>query len=1401
MEISNNEDENRININISENISVYNSGDQGLEDGLNKKLHLNVRYCSSKEIPLFILGVIFSALSGLSPPVFLLFFSLALQTMPGPDSDINEQNQFMIYIYCLVGVTFNAAVSTWVSISIFEGLAEYYVRNVKKACFKALSSMDENWFCKNDSGKISSKIIANCVLIREGYGLKLSLLCSNISQFIFGFVVGYYRGWKMALVMSASLPFVAAAGFVIIKIHRIWGKTTQEVYSKSGAIAFEALKEIKTVQSLRIENIIFEKYYELIKEVEATGTRASSFIALGMGIVSFVVFASYSLGFWYGGEIIANSIESGCKGVDNLNCFTVANVISIFFSITNASIALGQSTPSIGSLVKGITALKELEVLFESPIISSENEEVEVNHKKLRGEIEFCNVNFYYPNGEYILKNFNLKIEAGETIAFVGTSGCGKSSIVKLITRLLDIHGGSILIDKKDIRSYNPSFIRDQISVVQQHSPLFFDSIRQNIAYGNPFSTDSDIIRSTEISLSSEFINNLPDGLDTIIGNGGHQLSGGQKQRLCIARAILRDSPIFIFDEATSALDIHTEMKLQNSLESHLKLKRSTVILIAHRLQTVRHADRILILEKTQDQGLMIMEQGSHNYLMNISDGIYKNLVESITADGSIIPYNSVQSNYTYNTSLASSIHDRTLLKLKTQYVNQQLDDSTALTEMNGNLDVRLDYWSNLLEYKETRDYYDMTKEIIAENIKSFKVKIPIVSRRKLFTLINPDLKYLFFGSIAAAAQGSTFPIMAFLIGKYVSATELYSADAVRSKTSIYSLYLLILAISIFITTFLQNNFLQIAGERLIRRLRAECFYSMLFQDISFHQNSVNRPIKLCSILAENVIFTKGLVGENLGLCIQNLATVIFGFIIAFTGSIELTLVMAGFLLILIPTGYYQVKMMRRTTNRYTGKGEDIPVYKKYQHSILYLQEILQMHTTIILYNLQAIFMRNYRRSVRYEYLKGLIDVSLVGFFWGLGQAAQNAAQTFALWYGTQMLMQQKLRKGEIIQTILALILAAASVCRSQIYGTDKKRAKIAACEIFDIIDRIPKIQHKSFIRLEERLNEFYKVNKLAEHNKYRSFIYNTKINMILFYNLLLRKFKSISPKKIKQIQDKININMNLPISNYCIEFSNVNFGYSHKNFGLILSSLSFEILSGEIVGFVGSSGCGKTTILELIERFYDLYDKEFDSLENLKPYKKPKSTYLDTNFIRKKHGTIYLGGQNIQDLDVGYLRSFIAYIPQDVALFTGTIEENIKLGNLDASFEEVLDAAEKAHVVEFVNKLPDGFLTIVGNGGLELSGGQKQRIGIARALLQKAPILLLDEITSALDLQSEMSIQKSLDAIIKEGKQTIIFVAHRLSTLRSCSRLFILGDGDGDAEGSTLIESGSHKEVSIRNN
>ncbi|EEA08352.1 ABC transporter family protein [Cryptosporidium muris RN66] len=1295
MEISNNESENGVHTNISEDISTYNNGGQNLEDSLNKKLNLNVKYCSSREIPLFILGIIFSALSGLSPPVFLLFFSLALQTMPGPDSDINEQNQFMIYIYCLVGVTFNAAISTWVSISLFEGLAEYYVRNVKKACFKALSSMDENWFCKNDPGKISSKIIANCVLIREGYGLKLSLLYSNISQFIFGFVVGYYRGWKMALVMSASLPFVAVAGFVIIKIHKIWGKTTQEVYSQSGAIAFEALKEIKTVQSLRIENMTFEKYYELIKKVESAGTRASSFIALGMGIVSFVVFASYSLGFWYGGEIIANSIESGCKGVDNLKCFTVANVISIFFSITNASIALGQSTPSIGSLVKGIAALKELEVLFESPIINSENEEVEVNHKKLRGEIEFRNVNFHYPNGEYILKNFNLKIEAGETIAFVGTSGCGKSSIIKLITRLFDINSGSILIDNKDIRDYNPSFIRDQISVVQQHTPLFFDSIRQNIAYGNPFSTDSDIIRSTEISLSSEFINNLPNGLDTIVGSGGHQLSGGQKQRLCIARAILRNSPIFIFDEATSALDIHTEMKLQNSLESYLKLKRSTVILIAHRLQTVRHADRILILEKTQDQGVVIMEQGSHDYLMSISNGIYKNLVESMTVDNNIIPYNSIQSGYIY-TSLVSSMHDRTLMKLKTQYLDKQLNDSTVLAEMNGNLDVRLDYWTNLLEYKETRDYYDMTKEIMVEHIKNFKVKIPIVSRQKLFTLISPDLKYLFFGSIAAAAQGSTFPIMALLIGKYVSATELHSAVAVRSKTSIYSLYLLILAICILITTFLQNNFLQIAGERLIRRLRAESFYSMLFQDISFHQNSVNSPIKLCSILAENVIFAKGLVGENLGLCIQNLATIIFGFVIAFTGSIELTLVMAGFLLILIPTGYYQVKMMRRTTNRYTGKGEDIPAYKKYQHSILYLQEILQMHTTIILYNLQAVFMRNYRRSVRYEYLKGLIDVSLVGFFWGLGQAAQNAAQTFALWYGAQMLMQQKLGKGEIIQTILALILAAASVCRSQIYGTDKKRAKIAACEIFDIIDRIPKIKHRNFIRLEDRLSKFYKVNKPVGHNKYRSFIYNTKINMILFYNLLLRKFESISPKKIRQIQDEINTNMNIPISNYCIEFSNVNFGYSHKDFGLILSSLSFKILSGEVVGFVGSSGCGKTTILELIERFYDLYDKEFGSVEDLKPYKEPENTHLDTNFIREKHGVIYLDGQNIQDFDIGYLRSFIAYIPQDVALFTGTIEENIKLGNLGASFDEVLDAAEKAHVVEFVNKLPDGFLTIV---------------------------------------------------------------------------------------------------------
>lgn len=1223
--------------------------------GLRSEVRFEVRFFSLGNLGKLALGFVLSVLSGISTPLFLLYFGLALQKIPQGQEYTDEQyRDFMHYIYSLIGVTLNSFFSGWLSIAIFESLAENFVKDIKRESFQYLLQMDEDWHRDNDHGSVSSKIIANCALIREGYGIKLSQLISNVSQFVFGFVVGFYRGWKMSLVMSASLPLVAAGGYFITKVHKSWGTSTQRVYSRSGSLAYEALSNIKLVKSYCLESLMFKKYYKAITEVESVGQKASVFVSLGMGLVSLVIFASYSLGFWYGGVLVADSMDSGCLSLEDLACFTVANVFSIFFAITNASIALGQSTPSLGSLVKGSVALRELERLFRTPQVRNQKEVLRPD--RIRGELEFKHVHFAYPGtGKVILKDFSLAFQPGKVTALIGSSGCGKSSILKLLVRLYDPDRGRVLLDGVDIRRYDLGFLREHITIVDQESKLFNDTIRQNVLYGNMDASEQEIEEALRLSQAWDFVSSFQDGLETVVGSEGCLLSGGQRQRIAIARAIVRNSSVIILDEATSGLDIRTETLFTRAFRKYISDRGVTVVMVAHRLQTIAFADRIVVLDSSSAEGIRVVEQGSRFELEAKSDGVYLNLVLKVGGEeeGQGAQTQSKQ-------QLSSSVSDKTFLKLATMYSNngskgtmRHLSAGSSLESLNRGL---------CISQKDTMDYSLMVRDLLSDNLRTLLMKIPRVSSFKLLLLLKRDIHFLILGVVAASVQGATFPLMGYLIGEFVTSGMLPTSDLVRSETGKYSLYFLLLAVLIFLTTFAQNSLLQISGERLIKRLRAECFYSLLYQDVEFYEEASQGAIKLCEVLAEDTRLTKSLVGENIGLYTQNVVTVLLGLAMSFKSSAELTLVILGFFVLLVPTGFAQSKIIKGSTNRDIDSSQSGTHRKQ---SAVYVQEVLHMHTIIKLFNLQPEFINKYRRSTRFEYFKGMVDSHLLGLCWGFGQAIQNTAQSFGLWYGSRMTVRQKIGLGELVQTILIIILTAASVCRSQIYATDKKKAKVSANKVFSYIDRVPVVKNRHYLSMEERsgrpLLEGKMGNKLQRLRKF----------------VAAREFAAITPSRLaEESPDSGKFSQAGPDRGEVV-FSNVSFGYLDGPENLVLSRVSFRIRSGEFVAIVGESGAGKSTIFELLERFYPLSDGQ-------KLGQRPQ---------------ILVGSVDVSELDVGELRSRLSFVQQSPILFPGTILENILLGNMEASREAAEEAARMARAYDFIMGLPEGFETKVSWG------------------------------------------------------------------------------------------------------
>jgi len=522
--------------------------------------------------------------------------------------DFNNINTVALLLLLLF---LTQSIFSYFRIILFTKVTENTLKDIRMDAMDRLLHMPMDFFNKNKVGELTSRLSSDITLIQDTLRTTIAEFFRQIIIIVGSIIFIAMISWRLSLIMLATVPVMAVVAVIFGRFIRRLGKEAQTAAADSNAIIEESLMGITNVKTYTNEGFLLGRYKKAVDEIRRLNIKSGNWRGLFVSFIIMCLFGAIIFIIWQGLHMTLGPNPTLDKGD--------------FFSFVMFTVFMGASIGSIPDLYAGIQkAIGATEHLMDIIGEKTENDIFQGSNKSLiNGAIDFNQIHFSYPQREDIevLNNLSFKVAPGEKVALVGSSGAGKSTIVSLILRFYEVNGGSIDIDGTPINEMDIEHLRSSIAMVPQEVILFGGSILENILFGKQTATEEEVIQAAKKANAYDFITSFPEGFETQVGDRGIQLSGGQKQRIAIARAILKDPKILILDEATSALDAESEKLVQDALNE--LLKNRSAIIIAHRLATIRKADKILVLDKGS-----IVESGSHEELVKIKDGIYANMSE-----------------------------------------------------------------------------------------------------------------------------------------------------------------------------------------------------------------------------------------------------------------------------------------------------------------------------------------------------------------------------------------------------------------------------------------------------------------------------------------------------------------------------------------------------------------------------------------------------------------------------------------------------------------------------------------------------------------------------------------------------------------------------------------------------
>lgn len=977
--------------------------------------HKLFSFADSTDMLLMITGTIGAAGNGICMPLMAILFGDLIDSFGQ-----NQNNKDVVDIVSKVSLKFvylavGAGIAAFFQVACWMVTGERQAARIRSLYLKTILRQDVAFFDKEtNTGEVIGRMSGDTVLIQDAMGEKVGKFIQLVSTFIGGFIIAFIKGWLLTLVMLSSIPLLVIAGGAMSLFLSKMATRGQNAYAKAATVVEQTIGSIRTVASFTGEKQAVTKYNQFLVNAYKSGVFEGLAAGLGLGTVMFIIFASYALAVWFGAKMI---LEKG---------YTGGTVLNVIIAVLTGSMSLGQASPCMSAFAAGqAAAFKMFETIHRKPEIDVSDTNGKIL-EDIQGEIELRDVYFSYPArpDEQIFSGFSLSIPSGTTAALVGQSGSGKSTVISLIERFYDPLAGEVLIDGINLKEFQLRWIRGKIGLVSQEPVLFTSSIRDNIAYGKEGATIEEIRAAAELANASKFIDKLPQGLDTMVGEHGTQLSGGQKQRVAIARAILKDPRILLLDEATSALDAESERVVQEALD-RIMVNRTTII-VAHRLSTVRNADMIGVIHR----GKMV-EKGSHTELLKDPEGAYSQLIrlqevnkesENQATDSQDRPDGSIEFG-------RQSSQRMSFLRSISRGSSGPGNSSRHSFSVSFGLPTGLGLPDNAIADAEAPRSSEQPPEV------------PI---RRLAYLNKPEIPVLLLGTVAAIVNGTILPIFGILISSVIK-TFYEPPHQLRKDSNFWALIFLVLGVVSFLAFPARTYLFSVAGCKLIQRVRSMCFEKVVHMEVGWFDQPEHSSGAIGARLSADAATIRALVGDALAQVVQNAASAIAGLAIAFAASWQLAFIILALIPLIGLNGYVQIKFL---------KGFSADAKMMYEEASQVANDAVGSIRTVASFCAEEKVMDLYKKKCEGPMRTGIRQGLVSGIGFGVSFFLLFCVYALCFYAGARLVEAGKTTFGDVFRVFFALTMATVGISQSSSFSPDSSKAKSAAASIFTIVDR-----------------------------------------------------------------------------------------------------------------------------------------------------------------------------------------------------------------------------------------------------------------------------------------------------------------------------------------------------------